>query len=32
MGSVGTLIDWWNGWAVFSCTRPVAEAVVAQQQ
>lgn len=32
MGFAGTLIDWWNGWAVFSCTRPVAEAIVAEQQ
>ncbi|MFI7543774.1 hypothetical protein [Actinoplanes sp. NPDC049599] len=32
MGFVGTLIDRWNGWAVFSCTRPVAEAIVAEQQ
>jgi hypothetical protein len=31
VGFVGTLIDW-NGWAVFSCTRPVAEAIVAHQQ
>ena len=27
VGYVGTLIDTWNGWAVFSCTRPVAEAI-----
>ena len=32
VGFVGTLIDRWNGWAVFSCTRQVAEAVVADQQ
>ena len=32
VGFVGTLIDRWNGWAVFSCTRPVAEAIVADQQ
>jgi hypothetical protein len=32
MGFVGTLIDRWNGWAVFSCTRSVAEAIVAEQQ
>jgi hypothetical protein len=32
VGYVGTLIDTWNGWAVFSCTRPVAEAIVAEQQ
>ncbi|MFV2112913.1 DUF4314 domain-containing protein [Micromonospora sp. LOL_025] len=32
VGFVGTLIDHWNGWAVFSCTRPVSEAIVADQQ
>ncbi|SCL26060.1 hypothetical protein GA0070616_3231 [Micromonospora nigra] len=32
VGFVGTLIDSWNGWAVFSCTRAVAEAIVADQQ
>ncbi|WP_326564433.1 DUF4314 domain-containing protein [Micromonospora peucetia] len=32
VGFVGTLIDRWNGWAVFSCTREVAEAIVADQQ
>lgn len=32
VGFVGTLIDYWNGWAVFSCTRDVAEAIVADQQ
>ncbi|MHA4948722.1 DUF4314 domain-containing protein [Micromonospora sp. SD19] len=32
VGFVGTLIDHWNGWAVFSCSRAVAEAVVADQQ
>ena len=32
VGFVGTLIDRWNGWAVFTCTRPVAEAIVADQQ
>jgi hypothetical protein len=32
VGFVGTLIDHWNGWAVFSCTREVAEAIVAEQQ
>lgn len=32
VGFVGTLVDWWNGWAVFTCTRDVAEAIVAQQQ
>lgn len=30
-GFVGLLIDSWNGWAVFSCTRYVAEAIVADQ-
>ncbi|WP_431893253.1 DUF4314 domain-containing protein [Micromonospora haikouensis] len=32
VGFVGILIDHWNGWAVFSCTRPVAEAIVADQR
>ncbi|MGC5054641.1 DUF4314 domain-containing protein [Micromonospora sp. DT48] len=32
VGFVGTLIDHWNGWAVFACTRGVAEAIVADQQ
>ncbi len=32
VGFVGNLIDHWNGWAVFSCTREVAEAIVADQQ
>ncbi|MEW2427796.1 DUF4314 domain-containing protein [Micromonospora sp. NPDC047644] len=32
VGFVGTLINHWNGWAVFSCTRAVAEAIVADQQ
>ncbi|WP_435204959.1 DUF4314 domain-containing protein [Micromonospora sp. bgisy143] len=32
IGFVGTLIDHWNGWAVFSCARAVAEAIVADQQ
>ncbi len=31
VGFVGTLIDHWNGWAVFRCTREVAEAIVADQ-
>jgi hypothetical protein len=31
VGFVGTLIDRWNGWAVFTCTREVAEAIVADQ-
>ncbi|MCX5122009.1 DUF4314 domain-containing protein [Micromonospora sp. NBC_00362] len=32
VGFAGTLLDTWNGWAVFTCTRPVAEAIVADQQ
>ncbi|WP_250008780.1 DUF4314 domain-containing protein [Actinoplanes sp. M2I2] len=32
VGFAGTLIDRWNGWAVFSCTRPVAEAIVTGHQ
>ncbi|MCY1141525.1 DUF4314 domain-containing protein [Actinoplanes sp. Pm04-4] len=32
VGFAGTLIDRWNGWAVFSCTRQVAEAIVGDQQ
>ncbi|MGS2619301.1 DUF4314 domain-containing protein [Micromonospora sp. LZ34] len=32
VGFVGTLVDTWNGWAVFACTRQVAEAIVADQQ
>ncbi|MBQ1050825.1 DUF4314 domain-containing protein [Micromonospora sp. C51] len=32
VGFVGTLVDHWNGWAVFACTRDVAEAIVADQQ
>ncbi len=31
VGFVGTLIDYWNGFAVFRCTRAVAEAIVADQ-
>ena len=31
-GYVGTLVDRWNGWAVFTSTRTVAEAIVADQQ
>ncbi|SIS01839.1 DUF4314 domain-containing protein [Micromonospora avicenniae] len=31
VGFVGTLIDTWNGWAVFCCARDVAEAIVADQ-
>lgn len=31
VGFVGTLIEHWNGWAVFRCTREVAEAIVADQ-
>ncbi|MBQ0977881.1 DUF4314 domain-containing protein [Micromonospora sp. M61] len=32
VGFVGTLIEHWNGWAVFSCDRIVAEAIVTDQQ
>jgi hypothetical protein len=32
VGFIGTLIDRWNGWAVWSCTREVAAAVVAEQE
>ncbi|MDH6466064.1 hypothetical protein M2302_006270 [Micromonospora sp. A200] len=32
VGFVGTLVDTWNGWAKFTCTRAVAEAIVADQQ
>ncbi|HZN73856.1 MAG TPA: hypothetical protein VFC00_19485 [Micromonosporaceae bacterium] len=32
VGFLGVLIDTWNGWAVFRCTREVAEAIVADQQ
>jgi hypothetical protein len=32
VGFVGTLVDTWNGWAVFTCTREVAEAIVAEQR
>ncbi len=32
IGFVGTLIDRWNGFAVFACTREVAEAIVTEQQ
>ncbi|MDP9792606.1 hypothetical protein J2S43_001118 [Catenuloplanes nepalensis] len=31
VGFAGVFIDTWNGWAVFSCTRQVAEAIVADQ-
>ncbi|WP_262285453.1 DUF4314 domain-containing protein [Micromonospora sp. MA102] len=31
VGFVGTLVDTWNGWAVFTCTREVAEAIVVDQ-
>ncbi|MFG1888096.1 DUF4314 domain-containing protein [Micromonospora sp. NPDC049051] len=31
VGFVGILVDTWNGWAVFTCTREVAEAIVADQ-
>jgi hypothetical protein len=32
VGFAGTLVDTWNGFAVFVCTREVAEAIVADQQ
>ncbi|WP_346535515.1 DUF4314 domain-containing protein [Micromonospora sp. DPT] len=32
VGFAGTLVDTWNGWAVFTCSREVAEAIVADQQ
>ncbi|QGN49793.1 DUF4314 domain-containing protein [Micromonospora sp. WMMC415] len=32
VGFAGTLVDTWKGWAVFTCTRQVAEAIVAEQQ
>ncbi|MEV0003488.1 DUF4314 domain-containing protein [Micromonospora sp. NPDC050980] len=32
VGFAGILIDHWNGWAVFTCTRDVAQAIVADQQ
>jgi hypothetical protein len=32
VGFVGLLIDVWNGWAVFACTRDVAQAIVADQE
>ncbi|OKI45743.1 hypothetical protein A6A27_37895 [Micromonospora sp. CB01531] len=32
VGFAGTLIETWNGWGVFTCTREVAEAIVADQQ
>ncbi|WP_422733871.1 DUF4314 domain-containing protein [Micromonospora sp. WMMD558] len=32
VGFAGTLVDTWNGWAVFTCTRQVAEAIVSDQQ
>src|SRR6266542_4210709 len=31
VGFVGVLIDTWNGWAVFRCSREVAEAIGADQ-
>ncbi|MBQ0905472.1 DUF4314 domain-containing protein [Micromonospora sp. U21] len=31
VGFIGTLVATWNGWAVFTCTRQVAEAIVADQ-
>ncbi|MGC5022802.1 DUF4314 domain-containing protein [Micromonospora sp. DT47] len=32
VGFVGILVDTWNGWAVFTCSRGVAEAIVADQR
>ncbi|MEJ3741761.1 hypothetical protein WEI85_00465 [Actinomycetes bacterium KLBMP 9797] len=32
VGFIGILLDWWNGFAVFSCDRDVAEAIVADQR
>jgi hypothetical protein len=32
VGFAGTLVDTWNGFAVFVCSRTVAEAIVADQQ
>ncbi|GIH05698.1 hypothetical protein Rhe02_37650 [Rhizocola hellebori] len=32
VGFVGTLIGRWNGWAVFRCTREVAQAIVGDQE
>lgn len=32
VGFVGVLIDWWHGFAVWRCTREVAEAVAADQE
>lgn len=32
VGFIGVLIDTWNGWAVFTCTRQVADAIVDDQQ
>ncbi|MEV4481826.1 DUF4314 domain-containing protein [Micromonospora coxensis] len=32
VGFVGTLVDTWNGWAVFTCSREVAEAIVVDHQ
>lgn len=32
VGFVGVLVDWWNGWAVWRCTREVAEAVATDQE
>ncbi|GAA2617331.1 hypothetical protein [Paractinoplanes durhamensis] len=29
IGFAGVLVDWWNGWAVFDCTREVADRIVA---
>jgi hypothetical protein len=32
IGFLGVLIDVWNGWAVFHCTRDVAEEIVSEQR
>jgi hypothetical protein len=32
VGFAGVLVEMWNGWAVFSCTREVVEAIVADQR
>jgi len=31
VGFVGTLVDTWNGWAVYTCSREVAAEIVAEQ-
>lgn len=32
VGFIGVLIDVWNGWAVFRCTRDVADAIITDQR